>query len=365
MKTPKVPARVWVILAVSAALASRGAPACTTVLLEHGADVVVAKSYDYFMGQGLLLVNPRGLRKSALPGGVRSRGPMWVARYGSVTFNQYGRELPTSGMNEAGLVIEVMWLDETRVEEPDARPALLELQWLQYQLDTRGNVAELVAHVGEVRVAASSARVHYLACDRSGACAAVEYLDGALVVTTGDTMPVRALTNDTYAASCAYLRGHSGFGGQQPPRAGAASLDRFVRASDLARRAATEDRGAPGLTDDAFTLLDAVSQGASSVWNLVWDPIRLVVHYRTHANPRVKRLNFAGLNLACDAGAKMLDIDAERWGDVTSSLHPYSLSANRALVARSFAKHFATLPAGAADIIARAPEGFHCEASQP
>ena len=32
----------------------------------------------------------------------------WVSKYGSVTFNQYGRELPTGGMNEAGLVVETI-----------------------------------------------------------------------------------------------------------------------------------------------------------------------------------------------------------------------------------------------------------------
>jgi penicillin V acylase-like amidase (Ntn superfamily) len=37
----------------------------------------------------------------------------WVSRYGSVTFNQYGCENPTGGMNEAGLVVEQMWLDES------------------------------------------------------------------------------------------------------------------------------------------------------------------------------------------------------------------------------------------------------------
>jgi choloylglycine hydrolase len=28
----------------------------------------------------------------------------WISKYGSITFNQYGREFPTGGMNEKGLV---------------------------------------------------------------------------------------------------------------------------------------------------------------------------------------------------------------------------------------------------------------------
>jgi penicillin V acylase-like amidase (Ntn superfamily) len=31
-----------------------------------------------------------------------------------VTFNQYGRNFPSGGMNEAGLVIELMWLEGSR-----------------------------------------------------------------------------------------------------------------------------------------------------------------------------------------------------------------------------------------------------------
>lgn len=47
---------------------------------------------------------------------------------------QYGRNFPTGGMNEAGLVIELMWLDGSRYPVPDARPAVDNLQWIQYNL---------------------------------------------------------------------------------------------------------------------------------------------------------------------------------------------------------------------------------------
>ena len=38
----------------------------------------------------------------------------WTSKFGNVTFNQYGKEFPTGGMNENGLVIELMWLNEAR-----------------------------------------------------------------------------------------------------------------------------------------------------------------------------------------------------------------------------------------------------------
>jgi penicillin V acylase-like amidase (Ntn superfamily) len=345
---------------VVAVLAPTVAGTCTTVLLEHEGEIAVAKSYDFHIGHGLIIVNPRGLEKHAMGSVSGVRLANWVSRFGSVTFNQYGRELPASGMNEAGLVVEVMWLDETRYPDPDERPVVPDLQWIQYQLDNWASVAQVVEHAQDVRVNSSTARVHYLVCDRAAACVAVEFLDGKMVLTTGAEMPVRTLTNNAYAASCNFLTKHAGFGGTEPIPGGAGSLERFVRASALAVRAACKDRGEPGLTDDAFAVLDSVSQGPGSVWNLVHDPVHRVIRYRTFANRSVKRITLEGLDFSCAAGVKALDIDAERWGDVTASLLPYTLEMNRNIVRRSFARHFGPVARGTVEYVTRFAEGFRC-----
>lgn len=345
-------------------VAARPAAGCTTVLLSHGQDVVVAKSYDYYMGQGHVVVNPRGLRKSSMVFGDEPVAS-WVARYGSVTFNQYGRELPASGMNEAGLVVEVMWLDQTRYPAPDGRPVLPDLQWIQYQLDRWATVEEVVAHAGETRVTSRTARIHFLVCDRTAACAAVELIDGELVIHSGDRMPVRTLTNDTYEASCTYLARHQGFGGSEPVPTSLESLDRFVRASSLAAAAGREDRGGPGLVDDGFTILDSVSMGQYSVWNLVYEPRRGRIHYRTHVRPRVKRIDLGSLDFSCAAGARQLDMDAERSGDVSRSLHPYDSDANLRLVRTSFGRSRVPIPSAAAAAVGRFPDRFTCAGPPP
>jgi penicillin V acylase-like amidase (Ntn superfamily) len=351
-------------LATAAALVVSLGPAlvgaCTTVLLQDQGEVAVAKSYDFYVGHGLIIVNPRGLAKHAMASASDRHLATWVSRFGSVTFNQYGRELPASGMNEAGLVVEVMWLDETRYPQPDERPVVPDLQWVQYELDNCATIAEVVERAADVRVDSATARVHYLVCDRTAACAAVEFLNGQLVLTTDSAMPVKTLTNSTYAASLASLKQHIGFGGTKSIPEGAESVERFIRASALAARAAREDRGEPGLTDDAFSILDSVSQGPGSVWNLVHDPIRRVIHYRTHANPRVKRITLSTLDFSCAAGLKALDVDAERWGDVTASLLPYTLGMNWSIVRRSFARHFAPVARGTVEYVARFAEGFRC-----
>jgi len=65
-----------------------------------------------------------------------------------------------------GLVVENMWLDETEYAEPDSRPAVNLLQWIQYQLDNCKTVAEVISNDTKIRIesppasAKSLARIH-------------------------------------------------------------------------------------------------------------------------------------------------------------------------------------------------------------
>ena len=51
------------------------------------------------VGDGLLVVNQRGMVRTALVG-PGDRAAKWTSRYGSVTFNQYGRD--SLGRHERG-----------------------------------------------------------------------------------------------------------------------------------------------------------------------------------------------------------------------------------------------------------------------
>ena len=104
------------------------------------------------------------------------------------------------GMNEAGLVVALMWLDGTVYPAEDARPSFSVLEWIQYQLDNYGSVSEVLAHADEVRVRGGTP-LHYLVGDASGSAATIEYLAGRLVVHTGSTLPTANLTNNTYESS--------------------------------------------------------------------------------------------------------------------------------------------------------------------
>ena len=126
---------------------------CTTFVLEGGGKIYFGRNLDWDWESGMVVVNPRGVQKTALvmPGHAPAK---WKSKYGSVTFNQFGDEVPFGGMNEAGLVVDNMWLDETQYPTADSRPEINMLQWVQYQLDTCRTVAEVLANDSKIRLAA-------------------------------------------------------------------------------------------------------------------------------------------------------------------------------------------------------------------
>ena len=83
-------------------------------------------------------------------------------------FNQYGKEFPTGGMNETGLVVELMWADGSKYPKPDSRPALGVLQWIQFLLDNYNSVEEVISSDSRIRISPDNPPLHYLVADASG-----------------------------------------------------------------------------------------------------------------------------------------------------------------------------------------------------
>ncbi len=307
-----------------AALGLIGGPsaarACTTFLLSDPANVVFGWNYDFFSAEGRVVVNRRGLGKTAFG---TDADLQWISRYGSVTFNQFGHEFPLGGINEAGLVVGQMMLDETWYPV-DARPALRELQWIQYQLDCAASVEEVLASVPALSIQPISFPMHFLVADASGHVVVIEYLDGKLVVRKGADLPVAALTNDTYDGSL-------GFAGTTSPGRvdSVSSLGRFVHAA-----AAVADYGRAPAADPvacAFGVLAQVTQPVWTRWSTVYDLDRRTVYFRTQTDPTVRWIRLDALDFRPTAPIRMMDINASAAGEVVPS-EPYSAADNLALM---------------------------------
>jgi hypothetical protein len=346
--------RNWAMatLAMSTLLCGLLAPpleACTNIVLRDGKKVVVGTNIDYFISEGLVFVNQRGMTRRSV-GDPAVNTARWVSRFGSVTFNLAGRDIPNLGINEAGLVIGTMLLEGTRYPSPDDRASMVEDSWIQYQLDTSADVADVIASESKVRITGPSP-VHFLVADRSGAAATIEFLDGRMVVHTGDSLPVAALTNSTYEESLRSIEGkkfHPWLWWPWGLPWGRASLDRFEVAAGRVQEFQSSPR--EDAVDYAFDTLRSVSQGGATPtqWTIVYEmtPDRTLVYFRTRKSHEVKTIDFAGLDFGCSGSAQWLDIHREEGGDVTSSFHPYSYEKNLELIRTNFRKidYLADLP---------------------
>ena len=281
--------------------------ACTSFLVSDDKRPIMGKSYDWDLGHGMIVVNQRGREKTGLAAWATDRPPTWTAQYGSVTFNQYGQEFPVGGINEAGLAVEVLWHFSAEYPEPDARPSLNELQWIQYQLDNYASVKEMVAHADAIRVAGLYALVHYMAVDQQNHSASFSYIDGKLVINE-DTL---AITNTTLSESRRYLPKFTGVSGKiiSIPK-GKDSLDRFVITRSML---AAGDR--PDAVSEpigfAFSILDAVKTPDYTQWQIVYDLASREIHFRTAVNQRLRRIRLAAFNFSCTEPVLGFPIDSK------------------------------------------------------
>ena len=308
---------------------------CSTFVAGKGERLLFGRNYDFFTGTGFVVANPRGLKKSALvyPGEIPA---VWTARYGSLTFNQAGREYPTGGMNEAGLVVECMWLSHTQYPMPDPRPAVMDLQWMQYLLDTCGTVDEVLASDAKIRVQQKGQPLHFLICDRQGNVAVVEFINFRTYAYRIKRSDVRALTNSSYADCTQYLKRFKGFGGREEIQQTIFSVDRFVRLA-----AAIRDK--KPTVAKAFGWLDMVAakpgeaKNAHTQWQIVYVPGSREIHFRTHAHPEILTLSMSDFSFDCGGGARVLDLKGLPDDSAADHFIPFTTEINGKFVRRTFA----------------------------
>src|SRR5687767_3982729 len=162
----------FILLLVSLLLFRYQLPACTTFFINQDGQMVFGRNYDWITDVGRVNTNARGLSKTSMKT-EDGETITWVSKYGSITFNQYGKEFPTGGMNERGLVVEMMWLDGSKYPERDSRAELGVLQWIQYQLDNCSTIEEVIAANSKIRISKTHPPVHYLVADLSGRAATI------------------------------------------------------------------------------------------------------------------------------------------------------------------------------------------------
>ncbi len=332
---------------------------CTTFRIDLDNQFYFGRNFDWMAGDSILVVNKRGVtKKAALSSYDKGQPPAsWTSKYGSVTFNLYGRDFPTGGMNEAGLVVETMLLPDGKYPDNDSRLCVKSTQWRQYHLDIHTTVDEVIASDSDIRILPyrHSSTVHFLVSDKTGKCAVIEFLDGKMVVYTGDSMPVMALANSRYAESLEYWKK-----GAAPEPDKWKSFTRFIQAADMVKAYGAVS-GPP--VDYAFEILRKVSSPVMTQWSIVYDQNNLRLHFITAANAKIRTVDLSKFDFSCRTEVKILDVTADLSGDVTDQFRDYTQQINREVIGGALASTpgLESVPTEVIDRISSYPNSTTCE----
>ncbi|SHL41378.1 linear amide C-N hydrolase [Flavobacterium chilense] len=296
---------------------SSKAIACTRVVYEGlNGTIITARSMDW---KGTIPANlwvfPRGIERNGEAG---NNSVKWKSKFGSVITSSW--DIASSdGMNEKGLVGNLLWLVEStypKFEKNGSQKGLAVSLWLQYVLDNYATVNEVVKALekNEFVVVSSHipgtdifATVHLSVSDATGDNAIFEFINGKLVI-HHDRKYV-AMTNspifDEQLAINTYWKGIPG----------TIMLPGTNRAADRFTRASYYIDAIPK-TDDIRTAIASVFSvirncsvplGISSPtepnisstrWRTVADQKNLVYYFDNVLNPNVVWVEFSKLDFS-------------------------------------------------------------------
>jgi penicillin V acylase-like amidase (Ntn superfamily) len=293
------------------------AEGCSSFTLIENGYAVFAANYDNDIHPGMLYINKRGLLKTGWTAGTTGETARWISNYASVTVNQATYQFPWAGMNEKGLSLSTMALRETVTPAPDERPPLeYGPLWMQYILDTCATIEDVIASDAKVRLV--STVDHYLVADRTGKSAVIEFLDGEMVVHTGDDLQVSALTNTPYEDSLGTWLLHRGTGNPNCSGSGD-SLERFCTVAGRVDAFPSTTTG--DAVDYAFETLGIVESGTP--WSVVYDTGSLRAYFRTQPYDEIRFVDLLDADLGCQSPAQMLDVHEELSGDITDAFSDF------------------------------------------
>lgn len=299
------------------------ADACTRFVYKSGTDTYfTGRSLDWFEDIGSdFWAFPKGMSRD---GGLGEGSIEWVSKYGSLILSGYDIG-SVDGMNEAGLVANLLYLSESDYGEPGDMPTLSVGAWAQFALDNYASVAEAVeglkaepfAIIAPPLPDGNEAGLHLSLSDKTGDSAIFEYLDGELVVHHGPEFSV--MTNsppfDEQLALTAYWEQVGGL--SMLPGTNRAA-DRFIRTS-FYLSAVPEFEDKRLATSAAFSIIRNASVPlgiadpeapniATTVWRTVVDHENGLYYFESAISPNVYWVDINELDLTEGSAPQKLEL---------------------------------------------------------
>lgn len=270
-----------------------------------------------------LWIFPRGMERN----GEIGKNPLrWTSKYGSVVTSAYDI-CSTDGMNEEGLVANLLWLAESEYPAWDGKQQGLSISaWVQYMLDNFASVDEAVKAMENRNFEVVSdmmpdgsrmATLHLSISDATGDSAIFEYVNGRLVIHHNRSYQV--MTNspifDQQLALNDYWRN---IGGETFLPGTNRAADRFVRASFYINAIPkVEDTRIAVASVFSVIRNTSVPYGistpnqpniSSTRWRTVSDQKNKVYYFESTLYPNVFWVNFKDIDFSKDGKVKKLDL---------------------------------------------------------
>jgi penicillin V acylase-like amidase (Ntn superfamily) len=296
--------------------------ACTTFVLRDSSNLIYGRNFDWDLGEGFIVINRRGLIKKSFvqPG---EKPAEWISKYGSITFNQIGINMPMGGMNEKGLVIAQMALFGSKYPEEDSRPVVGGLEWIQYQLDISKSLSDVIENNKKIRIIPDIITVHFLVCDSAGNVGIVEFLDGETVIHKGKDILVPVCSNGTYEKSMNDLKNYKGFGGEQEIPSEWNSVSNIIAIAGTMVNNYSSAQGI-NIVDYGFNILDAVGTPARTQWSVIFDIKSEKIIFKSLQNRNIRELYLNEFDFSCESEIKMLDIQKSNNTDIYNQFITFS-----------------------------------------
>ncbi|MDD4356445.1 MAG: linear amide C-N hydrolase [Smithellaceae bacterium] len=300
--------------------------ACTRLVYQGPeSTIITARSMDWKdeIPAGMWIF-PRGMQRN---GEVGPNSIKWKSRYGSLVISSFENST-VDGMNEKGLVANLLWLTESEYPPYDRKQKGLTIAaWAQYVLDNFTSVKEVVDELRKEKFMVFSdvipgtdmlSTLHLSISDANGDNAIFEYIGGKLVINHDRTYNV--MTNSPVFSKQLALNDYwSGIPGTIMLPGTNRAADRFVRASYYIKniRQTSDARMAVA---GVFSVIRncSVPYGistkdqpniSSTRWRAVSDQKNLVYYFENVLTPNVFWVNLKKIDFSEKAPVKKLSLE--------------------------------------------------------
>lgn len=281
-----------ILALLSVIIVNNLAYSCSAIVLKNKNQILLAKNFDWTYRNGIIIKNLRGTTKTAYF--THTGAPLqWTSKYGSVTFNQNGKEMPYGGMNEKGLVAEMLWLEPTKYNINEEKNYVNELEWIQYQLDNFETIQQVIDHLSNLKIYPIKGKIHYILTDTKGESVIIEYLNGKPTAYKKEANICQTITNNSVLQSEPYKNQINGI-----RKNNTASTFRYYQ---LEQEIPSIHKESAINETYAFNVLKKVTipkGDFKTMWSIVYNINHKSISFYTDTHKEIKNINLSELDFS-------------------------------------------------------------------